>query len=179
MNLHKVLITKAVEWFNDSIAKCRTKTASHLQIAKKQGTCRRNPRENTWHDWRLSPLNDYATSTWGFLKRNLHFLGFFSGSMSALKRSQHSWYEISIIPCTWIFCLKATKACPRCKSNKFNVNNPNDLPLPSPETVNVNIHCVLLSIYQHKSHVIHQLLTIKQWFKKNMVRTCKKIKHVF
>lgn len=142
-------------------------------IAKKQGTCRRNPRENTWHDWRLSPLNDYATSTWGFLKRNLHFLGFFFRFHVGFNKvpvfliwNQHH------IPCTWIFCLKATKACPRCKLNKFN--NPSDLQLPSPKNVNVKIHCVLPSIYQHKPHVIHQLLTIKQWFKKNMVRTRKK-----
>ena len=152
------------------------KNASHLQIAKKQGTCRRNPRENTWHDWRLSPLNDYATSTWGFLKGTSTSSDSLSDSMSALIRSQYSWYEITII----YHALESSvwkQQKPRCKSNKFN--NPSDLQLPSPKNVNVKIHCVLLSIYQHKSHVIHQLLTIKQWFKKNMVRTCKKIKQSF
>lgn len=177
MNLHKVLKTKAVEWFQ--WLNCQMSYKRGISSSDCQETGHLSPQsKGEYLSWlkvvssqRLRHVNMRIS------KRNLHFLGFFFRFHVGFNKvpvfliwNQHH------IPRTWIFCLKATKACPRCKSNKFN--NTTDLQLPSPKNVNVKIHCVLLSIYQHKSHVIHQLLAIRQWSKKKMVRTCKKNKTI-
>lgn len=174
MNLHKVLKTKTVEWFQ--WLNCHMSYKKGISCSDCQETGHLSPQSKgeylTWlkvvSSQRLRRVNMRIS------KRNLHFLGFFFRFHVGFKKvpgfliwNQHHTVHLHLL-------FERNKTRPRCKSKKFK--NLTDLPLPSPKNVNVKIHCVLPSIYQHKSHVIHQLLTIRQWFKKNMVRTCKKNK---